>query len=331
MKKYVALALALLLTMPLLPACDVMGALEIMPVPTPSLSLSPTPAQTPMPTPSPAPTPTPSPEPTLTPTPEQTPSPSPSPSPHPPVVIKFKDRVVEKIIRILINKPKGPVTDRDMLKVYDFTTSIPNANSLGGKIKTLADLRWCPNLRSVFLVDTKIKDISALSGTQEITKFECTEILDDYTPLFANKKLNTIYLRGATDGAFKKLMANCSQLKEITLVESKISYKSIRILAKNYNLSVLKLIACGITDISPIAGFKHLEFLGLEHNHIQDLSPLAGKDALSSEIDLMENDITDWSPLEGMTSLLTLHVRGNPTTESPALDKLEKNGCVIYR
>lgn len=52
---------------------------------------------------------------------------------------------------------------------------------------------------------------------------------------------------------------------------------------------------------------------------------------MSRYIDLSANKITDWSPLEGMTSLKNLCVGSNPVTESPALDKLEKNGCKIYR
>jgi Leucine-rich repeat (LRR) protein len=243
----------------------------------------------------------------------------------------FEDPVVEKIIRILMNKPKGPITAEDMLMVNDFTTSFPDDISPEGKIKTIDDLRWCPNLRSVLLLsEPDIKNINALSGTRELTEFQCVTILDDYTPLFANKKLHKIYLRGATDGPFRKLMANCSQLEDINLIHSEISPESIRMLAKNFKLSNLTLNDCGITDVSPFAGFKNLACLNLGFNQIKDLSPLAGNHKLSFKMFLNSNQISDWSPLEGMTLLAHLYVPNNPVTESPALDKLEKNGCKVY-
>ncbi len=278
-------------------------------------------------TPTPSQTPTPSP----TPTQEPTLSPSPPPSPPTPIVIKFKDRIVEKVIRTILNQPKGSITDQDMLKVWNFKFNYEELEAYGGRIKTLDDLRWCVNLRRVILFDTKIKDISALSGTRDLVEFQCQDKLKDFTPLLANKKLSTIGLVGATDDFFRKLMENCDQLNVVSLHKSKISSESLRMLAEKYKLSDLSLASCGITDISPVAGLTGLQYLSLERNKIKDISPLAKNPQLSRYIDLSANKITDWSPLENMTALRFLSVRANPVTESPALDKLEKNGCKIYR
>lgn len=126
-------------------------------------------------------------------------------------------------------------------------------------------------------------------------------------------------------------MANCKKLTEVYLYKSDISSESVQILAENYNLTTLGTVRCGITDASPFAGFTNLQYLSLEFNKIKDISAFAANPNLSQYIDLSANKITDWSPLENMTLLKTLSVRDNPVTESPTLDQLESNGCVIYR
>lgn len=231
----------------------------------------------------------------------------------------------------MLDQPKGPVTDQDMLKIMNFNFTFTEVKTYKGKIKTLDDLRWCVNLRRVVLFDTGIKNISALSGTRDLVEFQCQDKLKDFSPLLANKNLESIQISGATDSFFRKLMDNCKNLKSVHLSQPKISTESIRILVKNYQLTDLSLIRCGITDISPLVGLKGLQYLSLEFNNIKDISKLAENPDLSSYIDLSANKITDWSPLENMTMLRTLSVRANPVTESAALDTIAKNGCQIYK
>ena len=319
MKRTLTVIIACTLLFAMLPACGVQQAMEITPVPTSTLSPSPTPVQTPQPTPSPIPTP------------EPTPSPSPTPTPLPPVEIEFKDRIVEKVIRTKLNKPEGSVTDQDMLTVWDFKFDFNDIKTYGGRIKTIDDLHWCVNLRRVVLWDTKIKNISALSGTRDLVEFQCQDKLKDFTPLLGNKDLELISLTGATDSFFKELMANCKKLNTVYLFKSEISSESVQMLAENYNLTTLAMVKCGITDASPFAGFKNLQYLSLEFNKIKDISAFAANPNLSQYIDLSANKITDWSPIENMTLLKTLSVRDNPVTESPTLDQLENEGCIIYR
>jgi len=296
----------------------------VLPSAAPAATPEPTPMQSVLPSAAPAATPEP------TPTPSATPAPA-SPPAAPGEAIIFKDPIVEKVIRTMLNKPEGPVTDQDMLNVWNFKFDYTEVEAYGGEIKTIDDLRWCLNLRRVTLWETNITDISALSGTRDLVEFHCQDKLDDFTPLLGNKNLAYIQLTGVTDSFFRDLMANCSKLNKVYLYKSDISSESIRMLAENYHLSILAMNICDITDVSPFAGFTGLEYFSLEYNNIDDISALAANQNLSQYIDLSANKITDWSPLEGMRVLKTLSVRDNPVTESPALDNLEKNGCKIYR
>ncbi len=260
------------------------------------------------------------------------PSDSAAAQPHSPSekVIEFKDPIVEKVISAKLKKPEGAITEQDMLKIEDFEFNDVRMNIYSGKIKTIEDLRWCVNLKSIFLASTDITDISALSGMRNLESVCIMEKLDDFTPLLGNKNLTEIQLTGAADNFFRDLMKNCRMLSSVGLTKSDVSPESIRMLAMNFKLTTLVMNFCYIKDVTPFIDFTGLEYLSLENNYIKDISVFAANPELSKAIDLSGNQITDWSPLEDMT-LLSLNVYDNPVTKSPALDKLEKKGCEIYR
>ena len=237
-------------------------------------------------------------------------------------VIEFEDPAVEKAIRATLEKPEGPVTEQDMLEVVSLTLD----STYGWKVKTLEDLRWCENLMHIVLQNTEITDISVLKGLQKLWTFECMDPLDDYTPLLSHKDLRLISLKGASDRFFRKLIASCSNLKHVYLYQSDVSAKAIRMLADKFELRTLVLDDCGITDVSPFAAFTGLMDLSLENNLIEDISPFAENPKMCSWLNLRNNKISDWSPLENMTSLQSLCVQGNPVTESAALDLLARKG-----
>ncbi len=313
MRRTITVIIACMLLLALLPACEMIG------VPEPSLSCLTTPEPSSMQGVLPSATP------------EATSLPSQSgevdvikPFPFGRVIV-FEDPVVEEVIRAALQKPKGPVTDQDMLEVVSFNSR----NTDEKKIKTLDDLRWCVNLMHITLGNTGITDISVLKGMQNLWTFECIDQLDDYTPLLSHKNLRLISLNGVTDGFFRKLIATCSNLKHVYLYQSDVSAEAIRMLADKFELRTLSLGNCGIKDVSPFVGFTGLSYLSLENNLIKDISPLAENTQLRYwTINLRNNKITDWSPLESL-KLCTLYVKGNPVTEGPALDELARNGLTI--
>ena len=76
----------------------------------------------------------------------------------------------------------------------------------------------------------------------------------------------------------------------------------LRVLTVHYNL---------VRDLRPIAGLKALTELGLHHNpDLTDVSPLVGLTQLTSLI-VSSNSINDISPLAGLTHLTRLQLDGN--------------------
>ncbi|MGX8706092.1 MAG: leucine-rich repeat domain-containing protein [bacterium] len=97
-------------------------------------------------------------------------------------------------------------------------------------------------------------------------------------------------------------------------------------------LMMLDLGHCDITDISFIAGMKHLKVLILADNDITDISALADKDELEY-VELFLNKIGDLTPLANKPRLLDLNIYYNPVRDlSPlatdaALERLWLGEC----
>jgi hypothetical protein len=67
---------------------------------------------------------------------------------------------------------------------------------------------------------------------------------------------------------------------------------------------------CDLTDITPIASLKHLEYLEIFHNRITDVSCLKDLDHLM-DLDLVQNYVEDLSPLAEIKSLKRLWIYRN--------------------
>ena len=98
------------------------------------------------------------------------------------------------------------------------------------------------------------------------------------------------------------------------------------------NLMMLDIGHCDVTDISFIAGMKHLKVLILADNAITDLSVLADKEELEF-VEIFLNKISDLTPLANKPHLLDLNIYYNPVTDlSPlatdtALERLWLGEC----
>jgi hypothetical protein len=84
------------------------------------------------------------------------------------------------------------------------------------------------------------------------------------------------------------------------------------------NLSTLGLGHNSLTNIGPLAGLTNLEVAYLDSNRISDVSPLSGLAKLR-ELRLQGNEISNLAPLAGMTSLQILALRVNNISSISAL------------
>ena len=119
------------------------------------------------------------------------------------------------------------------------------------------------------------------------------------------------------------------------LVAIDVGHNNVSDLTFLTNFPNLKRFICvdskkAITDISPLAELKELEYVELFMQRITDISPLANHTKLL-DLNLSRNNITDLSPLYSCTSLERLHIAFNPNLTQEEVDKLQEKlpNCLI--
>tara|TARA_B100001964_G_scaffold214295_1_gene251798 strand:- start:39 stop:2408 length:2370 start_codon:yes stop_codon:yes gene_type:complete len=171
-----------------------------------------------------------------------------------------------------------------------------------------------PNLRQVLV--------------QELGIDEGVQITKEY--------LATLVVLNAREKSITDLtgLEYCTGLSDLSLEDNKIS--DLSPLANLTNLYLLSLGDNRISNLSPLANLTGLSQLYLKRNQISDLSPLANLINLS-DLDLYSNRVKDLTPLAKLIWLEYLHLLGNSeiTDISPlmgltSLKRLKLNANEIY-
>ncbi len=101
-------------------------------------------------------------------------------------------------------------------------------------------------------------------------------------------------------------------LREIWFNETNVT--DLSPLAGLKNLEVLGLDKTKVSDLSLVAGIENIKFLSLNQTPVSDLSPLAGLKNLE-EIWLNDTQVSDLSLLAGLENLRRLSIEGTNVTE----------------
>lgn len=155
-----------------------------------------------------------------------------------------------------------------------------------------------PKLRTVFLTQSSIKDLSFLKGASSMFSLELFHNeVTDLTPLADCKELVTISANsnGVTD---LSPLAQLPKLKRLSFYQNKVA------------------------DLTPLANLTLLEELGFYKNQIEDITPLAGLTNLK-DLELSNNKIKDVMPLKGFKEVENLNLSGNPVENLEELDHIE--------
>lgn len=209
--------------------------------------------------------------------------------------IRWQDSNLEAAVRVALDKPEGDIYyyETETLTALDATEYVTGFSG----VRSLEDLKYLPNLRSLNVYGNRIEDLTPLQYTPHLTFLVLGDNrIADLTPVSG--------LQGLTF-----LNVGSNDISDITPLESLV------------NLRQLGLSKNNITDISAVAEMTRLEELYIQTNDIADLSPVKGLRRLS-RINFENNQVTDVSPLAGLTALTEVKAAGNPVTDWSPLDGL---------
>ena len=185
-------------------------------------------------------------------------------------VVDIPDSNLERAIRERLELPTDvPITQQEMLRLTGLAAEV-------AEVETLIGLEYATNLKSLFLRNNPIKDL---------------------TPLAKLTQLEVLHMPGIPINDLT-LIANLTQLKELILASCGI--RDISPLASLTQLILLNLSGNDIVDVSPLANLTALEELWLDGNDIVDVSPLANLTALK-KLYLEGNQIVDVSPVQELS------------------------------
>ena len=159
-------------------------------------------------------------------------------------IVEIPDKNLERAIRETLQLPDGvPITQQEMLRLTGLAAEV-------AEVETLIGLEYATNLKSLYLRNNPIKDLTPLAKLTQLELLHMPGVpINDLTPL-----------------------GNLTQLKELTL--SFCGIRDISPLASLTQLILLNLSGNDIVDVSPLANLTALKTLYLDGNQIVDLSPV---------------------------------------------------------
>jgi len=117
--------------------------------------------------------------------------------------------------------------------------------------------------------------------------------------------------------------ADLKRLRSLNLARVAIEELDICLFHHMTELRELFLPPAGIADLSPIAGAKKMETLGIARNPVVDLTPLADMTNMD-RLDLASTQVSDLSPLAKMTKMTELTLDGTAVTDIAVLRGMTK-------
>lgn len=208
------------------------------------------------------------------------------------------DANLEKAVRKQLKNPNGDLTQADL-------ANLSSLYPQEGNIATLEGLQYAINMKSLFLSDVGIRDISQLSSLTKVTFLGIDgNKIEDILPLQSMSQLNKLVM-------FGNRVADLSPLNKLNQITD---------LLIGGNL---------VEDLKPISRLP-LRWLVADSNRIKDISAL--RDMKSLEYVFLEkNVIEDASPLLELPRLRELHIEKNPLNASAqaVLQQLSDRGVKV--
>lgn len=197
-------------------------------------------------------------------------------------IVKFKDEVLEKLIRIELNKPSGDITVLDMKKI-----EIVDCWDLGvqSEIVSLAGLEYAYNLKELSVPYNNIISLQPLKNLRNLTYLVISNNnIKDLSPL--SQLIN-----------LKELYVNNNYIRDISPLQNL------------KNLNFLYVSKNQISDISNLDNLTNLQIFDITYNLVRNIGFMEGMamNGASSYLYIyMEGNYIDFSAGSAASKTLTL-------------------------
>lgn len=274
--------------------------------------------------------------------------------------VEFKDKELEKAIRMVISKPSGEIYRKDIVKLK----KLPSLYS----VKDLSGIENLQGLEELIIMTTPISDITPISKLKNLKRLELdtvgitrinSGVFDDLNKLeFLNlagngienisldafrelKNLKELNLTNNRITNIKSgiLFDNLNKLEELTLDSNKISISNMEGNVINTikvdafrglkNLNKLNIQDMELEKIDFLEDLSNLEWIDMRNNNIKDIRPIGNSQKLNY-LWADHNKIEDLTPIKSLTEIENLKLNNNEIKDIQPLKKLCEFKKFVY-
>jgi internalin A len=244
----------------------------------------------------------------------------------------FEDDTLEASVRSALAQPEGPLLpetaatlttlsaspDITTIAGIECLTGLVTLQLNGNQITDLTPLSGLTELESLHLTDSEVSDISVLANLTELRTLSfVNNPVSDLSPLSGLTKLEGLVVDGS----------NVSDLAPLSTVTSLVYFEGARTALSDLsplsalpNFENLDVSATLVDETTDFSGFSNLRRLRINDSALTALPVLTHITSLW-DIDVRGNDLADLSSLVG-TSISQLNVMDNPITDWSDLAQL---------
>lgn len=229
---------------------------------------------------------------------------------------------VEEYFNILLFEKFNIDDDNSFTNFYvlDENHEIIELNIYGVIIYDLFFIKEFKSLKSLSLINCNINNIEPLKSLKNLVKLNVqTNNISDYSILESLNKLKELSISDNTiqEDKFPTLF----DLEVLSLRDCHLS--NLSFIQKFKSLKKLNLSFNIIKELSFLKDFKNLTELNLSYNKISDISFLKGMNYLK-ELNLRNNQIKDITTLNDFKELTNLNLRSNLISDIKILKEIKK-------
>lgn len=194
------------------------------------------------------------------------------------------------------------------------------------RLTSINEVRTLVNLKSLFMNDTAVSDLSPLAGLNKLDYLRMEGCpISDISALAGKSELTHLNMGNRSGkGRISDIspLRDCQKLYWLELRGNQV--RDISALAGKNELYLLDLRQNQVQDISALASCPALDMLNIDDNQVISLAPLSDAKKLVS-LYARNNQISDAAPLAGLSALKNLYLAGNQIVDYSPLREVYPN------
>ncbi len=237
---------------------------------------------------------------------------------EPEMVVTFPDADFEVLIREILEKPTGNITNLEL-------ATITSMRKRTGNISDLTGIEYCKNLTTIDLYQHNLTEITKVGQLRKLNGLH----------FYRNAVTNIDAINGMNN--LESLTIGINNISDISVLLTlpKLTYLTIGynpitnldVINNLINLEYISISSLNLTDLSLIANLINLTRIEVRYNQITDISALSNLTKMES-IAINDNQISDISILANLSNLDDIGFSDNSITDISAIVNLPNlTGC----